>query len=116
MSQTAISVRRATSSPELGWGGVKRLAFVLCLVATGCGGQAMPSGQPGLPGGTKTQPPDIGSSIEASAAEMERELASLEVAKKPPANGGDADAAGAEQPVEAGEAPAAPPPTDAEPT
>jgi hypothetical protein len=97
--------------------GVKRLAFVLCLAATGCGGQAMQ----GVPGGAKSES-ELGSTIEASAAEMERELASLEVAKKPAESGGDQDQAGAvagaeEKPAaEASEPPAAPPPADAEAT
>lgn len=95
--------------------GVKRLAFVLCLAATGCGG-GMP-GQPGMPGGSNTGA-ELGSTIEASAAEMERELAALEGRNQAPANGGDEPAiVDAEEPAaEAGEPPpppAAPPHADA---
>jgi hypothetical protein len=98
--------------------GVKRLAFALCLVVTGCGGQAMP----GAGYGAKSEP-DLGSELEAKAAEMERELASLESDKKPEAQDGkadsDGDAAGATADAEASgpvaeEAPPmAPPPAEA---
>jgi hypothetical protein len=98
---------------------VKRLALVLCLVATGCGGQAMPNAGYGA----KSES-DLGSELEAKAAEMERELASLEVDKKPDTQTGSADADGdaaganaeAPAPVEEGGAPMAPPPAEAAPT
>lgn len=100
---------------------MKRLAFVLCLVATGCGGQAVP----GAGYGSKSEP-DLGSDLEAKAAEMERELANLESDKKPETPDDDRDRDGvvagadaeapAQAPAPVEEAPSAPPPAEAAPT
>jgi hypothetical protein len=97
---------------------VKRLAFLLCLVAVGCGGQALP----GANGGAKSES-EIGTAIEASARELEAELASLESKNDQAGTSnedrdavvGGAEEPAAEAPPAEGGAPAAPPP-EAAPT